>query len=51
LREEYIGKANRCYLHGTHDDWYQHSGEGPDRVCAMCHPRCGRAVSVTAAHL
>jgi hypothetical protein len=48
LREEYIGKANRCYLHGTHDDWYQHSGEGPDRVCAMCHPRCGRAVSVTA---
>jgi hypothetical protein len=35
---DYVGKDNRCHVHGVHGDWYQHSGDGPGRVCARCHP-------------
>ena len=38
-QEQYVGKDNRCYTHGTHEEWYRHPGDGPDRVCAKCHPR------------
>jgi hypothetical protein len=50
LREEYIGKANRCFVHGTHEQWYQHPGNGPDRVCARCHPRVAGETHVNRAH-
>ena len=33
-QEQYVGKDNRCYTHGTHEEWYRHPGDGPDRVCA-----------------
>lgn len=40
LREEqYVGRGNLCYTHGTHEEWYRHPGDGPDRVCAKCHPK------------
>jgi hypothetical protein len=40
IREEQsLGRDNRCYTHGTHEEWYRHPGAGWDRICAKCHPR------------
>jgi hypothetical protein len=40
---QYVCRDNRCYTHGTHEEWYRHPGGGPDRVCAKCHPRIDHA--------